>query len=117
MSILHAPQPDGNSNMEVAGPRLIAEGDLVIVYERHDSMKPVHVTAKGKYDNRFAHFKMQVCLEPGCPFCCPIYTRCLPSLIPCLQMCPRLQISLKIPISFHRKFGLNWADIQTSCHL
>lgn len=46
--------------MEVAGPRLIAEGDLVVVYERHDSMKPVHVMANGKYDNRFAHFKMQV---------------------------------------------------------
>lgn len=46
--------------MEVVGPRLIAEGDFVVVYERHDSMKPVHVTANGKYDNRFAHFKMQV---------------------------------------------------------
>jgi hypothetical protein len=38
------------------GPRTIAYGDLVIVYERHDRMKPAYVTAGGAYSNRFGAF-------------------------------------------------------------
>ncbi|EPS58317.1 hypothetical protein M569_16498, partial [Genlisea aurea] len=37
--------------------RRITAGDLVIVYERHDSMKPVKVAADGVFQNRFGAFK------------------------------------------------------------
>lgn len=63
MALLHAPPASGDGAVEVTGPCTIADGDLVIVYERHDSMKPVHVSPKGRYDNRFACFKMQVSLR------------------------------------------------------
>ncbi|KAL0351025.1 UNVERIFIED_CONTAM: tRNA (adenine(58)-N(1))-methyltransferase catalytic subunit TRMT61A [Sesamum radiatum] len=33
------------------------EGDLVVVYERYDSMKPVKVTENGVLQNRFGVFK------------------------------------------------------------
>lgn len=37
--------------------RCIMDGDLVIVYERHDIMKPVKVSEKGVLQNRFGMFK------------------------------------------------------------
>ncbi|GER34562.1 tRNA (adenine(58)-N(1))-methyltransferasecatalytic subunit TRMT61A [Striga asiatica] len=37
--------------------RCIHEGDLVIVYERHDIMKPVKVSGDGVFQNRFGVFK------------------------------------------------------------
>ncbi|KAK4417787.1 tRNA (adenine(58)-N(1))-methyltransferase catalytic subunit TRMT61A [Sesamum alatum] len=37
--------------------RRITEGDLVVVYERYDSMKPVKVTENGVLQNRFGVFK------------------------------------------------------------
>ncbi|KAL0450683.1 UNVERIFIED_CONTAM: tRNA (adenine(58)-N(1))-methyltransferase catalytic subunit TRMT61A [Sesamum latifolium] len=37
--------------------RRIMEGDLVVVYERYDSMKPVKVTENGVLQNRFGVFK------------------------------------------------------------
>ena len=39
---------------------VIQEGDMVIVYERFDSMKAVTVSAKGQYQNRFGCFLMKV---------------------------------------------------------
>ena len=39
------------------GPRLIAPGDLVIVYEGHEKMKPVYVTPGGTLQNRFGVFR------------------------------------------------------------
>lgn len=47
-----------------AEPRRIAAGDMVIVYERYDSMKSVTVTHKGQYNNRWGSFKMKVLLPP-----------------------------------------------------
>lgn len=44
---------------EGPGPRLMAEGDLVIVYERFDSMKALTLTAKGTYNNKFGNFAMK----------------------------------------------------------
>ncbi len=57
MSILHRPQPAHNG---AASPRLVAAGDLVIVYERHDKMTALVVTAGGAYDNKFGNFRMDV---------------------------------------------------------
>ncbi len=57
MSILHGPQPASDA---AAGPRLVAVGDLVIVYERHDKMTALVVTAGGAYDNKFGNFRMDV---------------------------------------------------------
>ncbi|KAL9157528.1 hypothetical protein ABFS82_08G010000 [Erythranthe guttata] len=37
--------------------RRIADGDLVIVYERYDTMKPIKVSEKGVLQNRFGMFK------------------------------------------------------------
>lgn len=52
------------SNMLVCNPanklsfnRFISNGDLVIVYERHDSMKPVTVSENSVLQNRFGVFK------------------------------------------------------------
>ena len=57
MSILHRQQPAGDA---AAGPRLVAVGDLVIVYERHDKMTALVVTAGGAYDNKFGNFRTDV---------------------------------------------------------
>lgn len=40
--------------------RRIEQGDLVIVYERFDSMKAVRVSAKDTFQNRFGAFPMKV---------------------------------------------------------
>ena len=40
--------------------RRIREGDLVVVYERFDSMKPVTVTSSSKFTNRWGSFAMKV---------------------------------------------------------
>lgn len=39
--------------------RLIQAGDLVVVYERHDSMKPIYVTPGQSYGNRYGNFKLK----------------------------------------------------------
>ena len=38
----------------------IQKGDLVIVYERHDSMKAVRVDPAREFANKFGVFKMSV---------------------------------------------------------
>ncbi len=38
----------------------IKEGDLVVVYERFDSMKAVTVTPKGQFGNCFGNFQTKV---------------------------------------------------------
>eukprot|EP00959_Pyramimonas_sp_CCMP1952_P159812 3342500-Pyramimonas_sp.AAC.1 len=38
------------------GHAKIQDGDLVIVYERHDKMKPVYVKNGENYQNRFGTF-------------------------------------------------------------
>lgn len=43
----------------------IREGDLVVVYERFDSMKQVVVRGSGTFGNRFGSFRMQVNAEPA----------------------------------------------------
>lgn len=48
-----------------AHPPTIADGDLVVVYERHDCMRAVHVDAKGTYDSRFGNFPMKASLGFG----------------------------------------------------
>ena len=60
--LLHQPES------QPAEPRTIHDGDLVIVYERHDSMKSTVVSAKGRYNNRFGSFQMTVsiALDPLC---------------------------------------------------
>eukprot|EP00887_Chlorella_sp_A99_P001934 scaffold18.g1934.t1 len=45
---------------EAAGPRLIAENDLVVVYERFDSMKAVRVKRGGTFNNKFGAFMLKV---------------------------------------------------------
>ena len=40
--------------------RCIKAGDLVIVYERFDSMKSVYVTPGESFGNRFGNFKLKV---------------------------------------------------------
>ena len=66
--VLHRPQA------EEAGPSgaTIADGDLVIVYERFDAMKAVTVDAKQSWQNRFGCFHMTVRLSelPGTLGCC-----------------------------------------------
>lgn len=39
---------------------VIKDGDMVIVYERFDSMKAVTVTSAGQYQNKFGLFLMKV---------------------------------------------------------
>ena len=41
----------------------IKDGDMVIVYERFDSMKAVTVTTDGKYQNKFGLFIMKVSMS------------------------------------------------------
>lgn len=43
--------------------RCIQEGDLVIVYERFDSMKSVYVNPGQSYGNRYGNFKLKVKLQ------------------------------------------------------
>ena len=40
--------------------RLMRDGDLVVVYERFDSMKAVTLSAKGTFSNKFGNFPMKV---------------------------------------------------------
>jgi len=40
--------------------RCIKAGDLVIVYERFDSMKSVYVNPGESYGNRYGNFKLKV---------------------------------------------------------
>ena len=42
------------------GPRKIANGDLVIVYESFNAMKAVYVDAKEAFRNRFGTFPQKV---------------------------------------------------------
>jgi hypothetical protein len=42
------------------GPRLIQEGDLVVVYESYNAIKAVYVDKKGQYANRFGNFQHKV---------------------------------------------------------
>ena len=46
-----------------ASRRCIQAGDLVIVYERFDSMKAVRVTPGESYGNRYGNFKLKVSLH------------------------------------------------------
>lgn len=39
---------------------LITDGDLVVVYERFDSLKAVRVDRRQIFNNKFGHFAMQV---------------------------------------------------------
>ncbi len=57
MSVL---QPPRTESERPAGPRLVAAGDLVIAYERHDKMTALVVTADGRYNNKFGNFRMSV---------------------------------------------------------
>ena len=43
--------------------RSILAGDLVIVYERFDSMKSVYVNPGESYGNRYGNFKLKVGLR------------------------------------------------------
>jgi hypothetical protein len=49
-------------------PRTIQPGDMVIVYERYDSMKSLTVSQKGRYNNRWGSFPMKV--ASACSSCC-----------------------------------------------
>lgn len=40
--------------------RTVKEGDLVVVYERFDSMKACTVTLKGQFSNRWGDFATKV---------------------------------------------------------
>ncbi|KAH6768953.1 S-adenosyl-L-methionine-dependent methyltransferases superfamily protein [Perilla frutescens var. frutescens] len=46
-----------DSTKKLSFNRCIMDGDLVIVYERHDVMKPINVSKKGVLQNRFGVFK------------------------------------------------------------
>ncbi|GAB4846734.1 hypothetical protein Ancab_025742 [Ancistrocladus abbreviatus] len=46
-----------SSSQTLSLQRRIRDGDLVIVYERHDQMKPIKVTQSGVLQNRFGVFK------------------------------------------------------------
>lgn len=46
-----------DSKKALSFKRCIEDGDLVIVYERHDVMKPVKVTKDGVLQNRFGFYK------------------------------------------------------------
>lgn len=52
--------------------KLIAEGDLVIVYERHDTMKAVNVCKGSVFQNRFGVFKHSDWI--GLPFGSKVYS-------------------------------------------
>ena len=43
-----------------AWDRNIQDGDLVVVYERFDSLKAVVVNSRSEFSNRFGHFQMKV---------------------------------------------------------
>lgn len=43
--------------------RCIQAGDLVVVYERFDSMKSVYVNPRESYGNRYGNFKLKVALR------------------------------------------------------
>ena len=60
--MLHARPAQG-----AEGP-LIKQGDLVVVYERHDSLKAVTVSVTSDFNNRFGHFKMKArpALDTSC---------------------------------------------------
>lgn len=45
------------STLAAGSISVIQEGDLVIVYESHDRMKAVKVSAKERLQNRFGSFK------------------------------------------------------------
>jgi tRNA (adenine57-N1/adenine58-N1)-methyltransferase len=46
-----------SSRAAVHEGRRIQEGDLIIIYESHDRMKAVQVSAKDTLQNRFGSFK------------------------------------------------------------
>ncbi|KAK9829479.1 hypothetical protein WJX72_006111 [[Myrmecia] bisecta] len=54
------------AHLQLASAPAIAAGDLVIVYERYDSMKAVVVEPKKQFSNRFGNFNMAAWV--GLPF-------------------------------------------------
>ena len=58
MAMLH--QPPSVGTVDVAKSKAVADGDLVIVYERIDAMKSYFVDAQKTYHGRFGLFPVQV---------------------------------------------------------
>lgn len=56
--LLHGPSAE--AGVADPGRGAIAEGDMIIVYERPDSMKVATVHAAAMFNNRFDHFAMKV---------------------------------------------------------
>lgn len=46
--------------LEGPGPRLINEGDLVIIYESYTSIKSVYINTKSTYSSRYGNFLHKV---------------------------------------------------------
>ncbi|KAL5214712.1 hypothetical protein ABZP36_003864 [Zizania latifolia] len=61
-----------NPSAKPTSQRRIAEGDTVVVYERHDAMRAVAVRAGGVLQNRFGVFRHDDWL--GRPFGCKVYS-------------------------------------------
>ncbi|KAJ9528265.1 hypothetical protein QJQ45_014247, partial [Haematococcus lacustris] len=94
----------------VGQPRCIRDGDLVIVYEGHSSMKAVHVNSKERFDNKFGSFAQKDWL--GLPFGSKVHARSgVRGWVHLLAPSPTLW-SLVLP---HRTQILYIADISMVC--
>ncbi|KAJ9528431.1 hypothetical protein QJQ45_020279 [Haematococcus lacustris] len=105
-----APAQTTVSQHSVGQPRCIRDGDLVIVYEGHSSMKAVHVNSKERFDNKFGSFAQKDWL--GLPFGSKVHARSgVRGWVHLLAPSPTLW-SLVLP---HRTQILYIADISMVC--
>ncbi|KAL6763947.1 S-adenosyl-L-methionine-dependent methyltransferase [Haematococcus lacustris] len=105
-----APAQTTVSQHSVGQTRCIRDGDLVIVYEGHSSMKAVHVNSKERFDNKFGSFAQKDWL--GLPFGSKVHARSgVRGWVHLLAPSPTLW-SLVLP---HRTQILYIADISMVC--
>lgn len=72
----------------VQRPRLMKQGDLVIVYERHDQLDHIYLKRGKVYDNRFGSFHHDDMI--GKPFGSRIKSRHTPGFVHILEPTPEL---------------------------
>lgn len=79
---------EGNSALERVGPKLMKYDDLVVIYEKHDSMTHVTLRRNGIFDNKFGNFHH--CDFIGQPFGSKINSRSSPGWLYALEATPEL---------------------------
>jgi tRNA (adenine57-N1/adenine58-N1)-methyltransferase len=82
-------------------PRLMADGDLVIVYERHDALSHIYLSTNEIFNNKFGAFHHNDMI--GKPFGSKVVSKCTDGWIHLLEPTPELWASA-LNVTFHLNY-------------